>query len=136
MMFTDRKSKSLHKRRERLPWPDGKPFKILLLDGGGIRGVYASTLLRLVEDEFGSCTNHFDLIAGTSTGGIIAVALGLGVSAKQIDHLYVVEGEEIFPKSNFPPLRFFQQLFGPIHDHRVLEEKAKDKFRPTPVWCI
>lgn len=128
MMFTQRKIESLQRKRERLPWPSGKPFKILSLDGGGIRGVYASTLLRLIEDEFGPCSKHFDLIAGTSTGGIIAVGLGLGISAQQIDDLYVIEGEQIFPRSSFPLVRFFQQLFGPIHDHEVLEQKLKENF--------
>jgi predicted acylesterase/phospholipase RssA len=77
--FTERRLNSLQTRRERLPWPADKPFRILSLDGGGIRGIYAATLLARVESELigaGAIADHVDMIAGTSTGGIIAIGLG------------------------------------------------------------
>jgi hypothetical protein len=76
--FTDRRLNSLQTRRERLPWPADRPFRILSLDGGGIRGVYAATLLALIESEVlegGSVADHVEMIAGTSTGGIIGIGL-------------------------------------------------------------
>jgi predicted acylesterase/phospholipase RssA len=52
------------------------------LDGGGIRGAFpAAFLARLQEHLKHPIASYFDLIAGTSTGGIIAIGLGLGVSA-------------------------------------------------------
>ena len=52
-----------------------------------------------MEDDLGiSITDHFDLIAGTSTGGIIALALGLGLSPKQIVDFYLEQGSSIFPR--------------------------------------
>ena len=60
-------------------------FQILSLDGGGIRGVFIAAFLAEIEERNNTkITNHFDLIVGTSTGGIIALGLGMGLSAKEI----------------------------------------------------
>jgi uncharacterized protein len=74
-MFTDRRAGSLQTRRRRQPWPKDRTFKILSLDGGGIRGIYTAELLRLCEETLGGgqpVARCFDMIAGTSTGGIIS----------------------------------------------------------------
>ena len=49
-MFTDRRENSLRTRRRRQPWPRDRTFKILALDGGGIKGIYTAELLRLCEE--------------------------------------------------------------------------------------
>jgi patatin-like phospholipase/acyl hydrolase len=55
-------------------------FRILALDGGGIKGAFTAKLLTEWEvNTKQRIVDHFDLIAGTSTGGIIALALGLGI---------------------------------------------------------
>ena len=70
-----------------------KRRKILTLDGGGIKGVFAAAFLETIEESTGKrIAEHFDLIAGTSTGGIIALGLGLGMSAREITQFYVNEG--------------------------------------------
>lgn len=72
-------------------------YRILSLDGGGIRGVFpAAFLARLEEHLDHPIGRYFDLIAGTSTGGIIAIGLGLGLSARDILGLYVKQGPAIF----------------------------------------
>jgi patatin-like phospholipase/acyl hydrolase len=54
--------------------------KILSIDGGGIKGVFPASFLATLEDATGAnISDFFDLIVGTSTGGIIALGLGLGV---------------------------------------------------------
>jgi uncharacterized protein len=74
-------------------------FRILSLDGGGIRGAFAAALLARLEQELATpITDYFDLIAGTSTGGIIALALGLGEPAEKISRLYKERGREIFTR--------------------------------------
>ena len=76
---------------------EGKYFRILSLDGGGIRGVFpAAFMARLEEHLEHPIGRYFDLIAGTSTGGIIAIGLGLGLSAGEILKLYVEQGPAIF----------------------------------------
>lgn len=75
--------------------------RILAIDGGGIKGVLAAALLDTVETATGKrIADHFDLIAGTSTGGIIALALGLGLSAREIVDFYVREGPRIFDQAD------------------------------------
>lgn len=75
-----------------------KTFKILSIDGGGIKGLYSATILKKFEEKFNcQISDHFDLICGTSTGGLIALALSLKVPASEICNFYVNEGEKIFP---------------------------------------
>jgi len=59
-------------------------LKILSIDGGGFRGVYAAHILHRIEQEFLiSWQADFALISGTSTGSIIGAGLACGLSAKK-----------------------------------------------------
>ena len=87
--------------REQLPWPEGKPFRILSIDGGGIRGILPATILTELENKYTgerAAGDYFDLIAGTSTGGIIALALSHGMRAKTILEIYTELGPRVFPR--------------------------------------
>jgi len=87
--------------RRKQPWPAGRPFRILSIDGGGIRGVFPAAFLAEIETRFlgaESVANHFDMIAGTSTGGIIALALAHGMTAQEALRIYTERGEHIFPR--------------------------------------
>src|SRR6266480_5494931 len=80
---------------------DGEFFRILSLDGGGIRGVFPAAFLSKLEEHLDKpIGRYFDLIAGTSTGGIIAIGLGLGLSAGDIVKLYVEQGPAIFDQEH------------------------------------
>lgn len=71
--------------------------RILTIDGGGIKGVFPASFLATVEDSISdNVADYFDLIVGTSTGGIIALGLGLGLSAKEILAFYEEHGPPIF----------------------------------------
>ena len=71
--------------------------RILTIDGGGIKGVFPATFLATVEDAIErNVADYFDLIVGTSTGGIIALGLGLGLSAKELLAFYEEHGPTIF----------------------------------------
>ncbi len=73
-------------------------FQILSLDGGGIKGLFSAALLAAIEEDLNTnIIDHFDLITGTSTGGIIAIALGLGLKPREIVEFYIREGPKIFP---------------------------------------
>jgi predicted patatin/cPLA2 family phospholipase len=72
-----------------------KKFKILVLDGGGSKGIYTLGVLKELENELKTpLYNHFDLIYGTSTGSIIGSLIGLGYSIDEIKELYL----NIIPK--------------------------------------
>lgn len=73
-------------------------FQILSLDGGGIKGLFSAAVLAAIEEDLGvNVVDHFDLITGTSTGGIIALGLGLGLRPREIVEFYLSKGSRIFP---------------------------------------
>ena len=75
-----------------------RPFTILALDGGGVRGLFSAAVLARLEADHGvRVVDHFDLIVGTSTGGIIALGLGAGMAPAEIVELYVNGKDTIFP---------------------------------------
>lgn len=128
---------TIAKRRVQLPWPADKPFRILSIDGGGIRGVLPAALLAEFESRHlggRSAGDYFDMIAGTSTGGIIALGLSIGMRASEILRLYVDHGEEIFPPIR-PPfkklksgLRFFHSLTRYQYERAPLERELRKLF--------
>jgi uncharacterized protein len=89
---------------------DGRPKRILALDGGGLRGILTLAILERIESllrdrhgkdaEFRLC-DYFDLIAGTSTGAIIAATLSLGWSVDEIRRRYFELGDRVFERTFF-----------------------------------
>lgn len=78
---------------------NSKPFKILSIDGGGIKGLYSSKILEHLEQTHKSpISDYFDMICGTSTGGLIALALCLKIPSKDISAFYEKHGKVIFPR--------------------------------------
>ena len=75
------------------------PFRILALDGGGIKGTYSAAVIASIENEF-KCriSEYFDLISGTSTGGLLATGIAAGHSGKEMLDFYHKYGRAIFPK--------------------------------------
>lgn len=75
-------------------------FQILALDGGGAKALFTAHVLAHLETDLGlSVRDSFDLIAGTSAGGIIALALGAGVSPAEIVERYSRLVARVFPRS-------------------------------------
>lgn len=87
-------------------------FKILSIDGGGIKGAFPASFLAEIENALGlqSVAQCFDLIAGTSAGGILALGLGLGLSAREMARFFVELGPGIFPGGQEPTLRLLLGL--------------------------
>lgn len=79
-------------------------FQILALSGGGYRGLYTATILAELERELGGpIARHFDLIAGTSIGGILALAIANEIPASSLVDMFVKKGSDIFkPRTRFP----------------------------------
>lgn len=89
-------------------------FKILALSGGGYRGLYSVAILKHLERQAGRPIGEcFDMIAGTSIGGIIAIGLALGKSADQMERVFLRRGEDIFPRSDWYVLRLLSRLAKP-----------------------
>jgi predicted acylesterase/phospholipase RssA len=74
-------------------------YQILSLSGGGYRGLFGATILEKLEQQHGSkIGHHFDLLAGTSIGGIIACALAVRIPAKKIREAFRDNGRLIFSR--------------------------------------
>lgn len=112
-----------------------KKFKILSIDGGGIKGVFPASFLATIEDmdcNGGHIADYFDLIVGTSTGGIIALGLGLGLSAKEILEFYQMQGDKIFKgRGYFWESRYLTkvwQYFAPAYNPSNLKSALFEVF--------
>lgn len=86
--------------------------RLLCIDGGGIKGVMPASYLAYIEETLGiNVADYFDLIAGTSTGGIIALGLGLGVPPKEILKIYTEKGPAVFGQDVPVGLTFFNRVW-------------------------
>lgn len=88
-----------------------KTFRVLSIDGGGIKGLYSAKILERFESTF-DCrlADYFDLVCGTSTGGLIALGISLNIPMQEISQFYCDEGSKIFPSKN-ARLGFLKQIF-------------------------
>src|SRR5271157_2636939 len=110
--------------------PPEQVYRILSLDGGGIRGVFPAAFLACLEEHLDHpIGSYFDLIAGTSTGGIIAIGLGLGLPARDILKLYEDHGPAIFDQQHGPLATWVRQRyrgilhwFGPKYESTALQK--------------
>jgi patatin-like phospholipase/acyl hydrolase len=109
-------------------------MRVLSIDGGGIRGLIPALVLTEVEQRSGKQVwELFDLIAGTSTGGILACALCAPdpLPAEQLVALYEEEGPTIFDRSLWQRIRSAGGLLDEKYDagalDRALERFLSDK---------
>ena len=72
-------------------------YHVLALSGGGYRGLYTATVLAELEAVLGRpIASHFDLICGTSAGGMLALGLAAEIPASELKALFEDEGGRIF----------------------------------------
>ena len=94
---------------------NNRPFRILSLDGGGIRGVISARILQEVEKQLQeqhgqSIGQYFDMVAGTSTGSLIAAAITVGYTPADMINIYKNQGLEIFPYHSLLSLKRWKIL--------------------------
>ena len=109
------------------------PKRILALDGGGIRGLISLGILSRIEETLAAessdphnfrLAHYFDLIAGTSTGSIIATALALGWSVRKVKALYEELGPTLFPPTRTMGILKFRRKASELD--RVLRSSLGD----------
>ncbi len=107
--------------------------KILSIDGGGIRGIYPAYILQCIEERLGiNLLDTFDLIAGTSTGSIIAAGVATGLPASKIVEMYKKHGAKIFQKKRPCLPNTLSQIFlDSIYDSKNLDNALTDVFKDT-----
>ena len=115
--------------------------KVLSIDGGGIRGLIPALVLAEIEErtkkKIGQC---FDLIAGTSTGGILALGLSskddLGLpkySAADLSNIYVSRGKDIFSRSFWKGISSVGGVSDELYSSKGLEEVLDEYFGDEPL---
>lgn len=127
---------TIQQKRIKQPWPKDKPFKILSIDGGGIRGIFPAAYLSELKRRFlggNSVVDQFDMIAGTSTGGIITLALAKGLTSKDALNIYLDKGETIFPdlKGAERLIRFVKSISQPKYDQQLLRTALETELGDT-----
>lgn len=102
-------------------------YNILSLDGGGVKGLIVLEQLITLERELGtSIKNKFNLISGTSTGGIIAVLLALGLTPSELLKLYTIHSDNIF-KKRFLRFGIFRPKYSDEFLNNVIKNYVGDK---------
>jgi uncharacterized protein len=98
-------------------------MRILSIDGGGIRGLLPALILAEIERRVGKpAFELFDLIAGTSTGGIIAIGIVHGLKAQDLVDLYANDGPAIFQRTILQDVENVDGATGPRYRAAPLEQ--------------
>uniref|UniRef100_A0A0E0LVX6 Patatin n=1 Tax=Oryza punctata TaxID=4537 RepID=A0A0E0LVX6_ORYPU len=123
----------------------GSIVTVLSIDGGGVRGIIPGTILAFLEEKLqeldgpeARLANYFDVIAGTSTGGLVTAMLTAPndnndplFAAKDINDFYLEHCPKIFPTVSKGPLGLFKSMTGPKYDgkhlHSVVQQLLGDK---------
>lgn len=105
-------------------------YRILSLDGGGIRGVITAALLHRLDNHprIEGFLNKVDLIAGTSTGGLLALAIARGMSPAEMRDVYVREGQHIFRETFVHDVSTLWRVIGPGYPASNLETVLQSIF--------
>ena len=115
----------------------GDAFNILALDGGGIRGIYAAHVLARLEDRLEVPLREcFDLIAGTSTGSILAGAVSMNIPMENIVRLFESQADRIFKRRRFSLIPIIRSRYSTHPLDRVIGEYMPEVTMgevPTPL---
>lgn len=107
---------------------DMKRYRILCLDGGGIRGFITARLIERLQQENPGWLEQVDLISGTSTGGLLALALASGKSPADVCQLYLDAGQIIFDDSLLDDLKDLGRLVGADYGTAPLRNELEQTF--------
>jgi patatin-like phospholipase/acyl hydrolase len=103
-------------------------YKILALDGGGIRGLITAMLLERLEHACPGFLDQIDLFAGTSTGGLLALGLAAGKTPHDARKLYELHGEHVFADTVLDDIRDIGTLLGADYSLQPLRDALKEEF--------
>lgn len=103
-------------------------YRVLSLDGGGIRGLITAILLERLEEAHPGFLSYIDLFAGTSTGGLLALGLASGMSPKEIRSLYEEMGKRVFSNSFLDGILDLGNLIGAEYSIGPLKRELENRF--------
>lgn len=104
------------------------PMRILAVDGGGVGGIIPARLLEQLYAQDPRLLANADIVAGTSTGGLIALGLARGKSPAELCQIYQDKARDIFSRAHrrFLPSRLFRAKFKPDGLREAVREVAGD----------
>lgn len=118
-----------------------KPIRILCIDGGGVRGIIPARILQEFEEKTGEPIHElFDIIVGTSTGGILGLALTMPnpeqpdkamYKAEELIKFYLEQSSRIFQKSIWRTISSGFGIWGAKYDRRHLDEVLEEFFKDS-----
>lgn len=113
-----------------------RPRRILSVDGGGVRGIIPAVALAALERATGRLTReHFDFVAGTSTGAVIAGAVAAGIPADRLVSLYRRRGPELFRK--VPLVSLLRRIaLGNMYDVGTLRRMIGEELGANARWRV
>ena len=109
--------------------PEGNPKddakssrRLLCLSGGGYRGLFTAIVLEHIEARLQSgekwlLRDHFDLVAGTSIGGLLACGIAAGIAERRLREVLEEDGSTVFPERSWATVR---QMIGPLYSGATL----------------
>lgn len=103
-------------------------YRILSFDGGGYRGLFTSRVLARIQAAAGGVIHRANMLAGVSTGGLIALGLAKGLSPSQLVALYIASGRRIFHDSLADNVADLGNLIGAQYGLDGLREVAEETF--------
>jgi patatin-like phospholipase/acyl hydrolase len=106
-------------------------YRILSIDGGGIRGLLSARLLERIELERPGTLDAADLLAGTSTGGIISLGLASGLGPSDLVRLYRDHGNEVFDDSFLDDVKDLWKLTGADYSSKKLKKRLEIELGAT-----
>jgi patatin-like phospholipase/acyl hydrolase len=106
-------------------------YRILSIDGGGVRGLLAAVLLQQLDQRVPGWRDRLNLIAGTSTGGIIALGLANGLEPSDLRDLYVKETPRIFRDTFWDDVRDLGRVIGAEYGIDNLRRALDEVFQDT-----
>jgi hypothetical protein len=118
-------------------------FRILTLDGGGARGAFAAGVMAQLEQKLNApITDYFDLIAGTSTGGVIAILKAIGHPMSVIEDIYANQLQTILKPSDpyfsgrYKILTWLTNPIVQLFTDVNTEELLHSKYSPEGVYSV
>ncbi|CAL9127206.1 unnamed protein product [Musa textilis] len=138
-----------HRRHPHTPPPSkGKLITVLSIDGGGVRGLIPGTIISFLESKLqeldgpdARIADYFDVIAGTSTGGLLTAMITAPneknrpmFAAKEVIDFYLENSPKIFPQGKgflSSVTKLASAIMGPKYDGKYLHTKVKDLLTET-----
>lgn len=106
-------------------------YNILSIDGGGLRGIIALAVLENLDHACPGWRDRINMFAGTSTGGLIALAMARGMAPREIMDVYLNRAEFIFDRSLWHGLKSLGEVIGAKYDGRHRETVCHDVLKDS-----